>query len=175
MSHSFPQHWAHVKRLLQSFGYCGGLRFLSFRERASAIDQHRSLPASGGVCVCVGGALIKVLSAGGSALRSNPLPMKIPFLTKQVLLSWVFHIPSIDHQYMVPVSYTCCNCTVFKIWINLWRTFSRIFYSHKMHLLVLLGLFNDHTYSYTWSLEKASLDHEDKPDSPILVFLIKNP
>ena len=48
-----------------------------------------------------------------------------------------------------------------------------------MHLSALMGLLNDrnekcNTYSYTRSLEKASLDYDDKPDTPILVFLIKN-
>ena len=51
------------------------------------------LPPGGGG----GGGAHQSFIGGGSALRSNPLPMEIPFLTKQVLFSWVFHIPSIDN------------------------------------------------------------------------------
>ena len=61
------------------------------------------------------------------------------------------HIPSIDKWYPfhIPslelcISFKCCKCTVFKVWIkHKTRMFSRLFHTHKMHLLALLGLFYD--------------------------------
>ena len=39
-------------------------------------------------------------------------------------------------------NFYCCKCTVVKIWIyHKTRTFSWLFYSNKMHLLALSGLF----------------------------------
>ena len=44
--------------------------------------------------------------------------------------------------YDFPSLLNCSKGTVFKIWINHKnRTFSRLFHSHEMHLLALLGLY----------------------------------
>ena len=47
-----------------------------------------------------------------------------------------------------------------------WK-FSRLFHSHKMHMLVLLGLFSDRngisTLSYSWDLKKVPLSGEASP------------
>ena len=49
-----------------------------------------------------------------------------------------FHIPSIE----LCIPFNCCKWAVFNIWrSHKTRKFSRLFLSHKMHLLALLGLF----------------------------------
>ena len=51
-----------------------------------------------------------------------------------------FHIPCLE----LCISFNCCKCTLFKIWINhKTRIFPLLFHRHKMHLLALLGLFTD--------------------------------
>ena len=69
------------------------------------------------------------------------------------------------------ISFNCCNCIIFKIWINHnTRSFSQHFHKYKMQLFVLFGLFTDRNErflfpfihlnwwnpypSYTWSLKK---------------------
>lgn len=82
------------------------LGFNKFRKRASATDQHRSLSAflgkggGGGVCAQQG------FVGGGSALRSNPLPLKIPFLTKQLVLLSSFHGYGFFIYLLFPFPYT---------------------------------------------------------------------
>ena len=50
-----------------------------------------------GACLPPGGGSLKFYRG-----RLRPEVLKIPFLTKQVLLSWVFHIPSIDNGARFP-------------------------------------------------------------------------
>jgi len=61
-------------------------------------------------------------------------PFRIPSIAK-----WnVFHIPTFE----LCIPYNNCKYTIFKMWIiqdN--RTFSRLFHSHKMCLLNLMGVF----------------------------------
>ena len=51
-----------------------------------------------------------------------------------------FHIPCLQ----LCISFNCCKCNVFKIWINhKTRTFSRLIHNHRMHRSALLGIFTD--------------------------------
>ena len=62
-------------------------------------------------------------------LWTEKVPLCVPPIDK--CMCYLFHIPS----------YGLCRCTVFKIWINRnTRTLFRLFHSHKMHLMTLLGL-----------------------------------
>ena len=62
-------------------------------------------------------------------------PFRIPFIGKW----YPFPIPSL--RLSIPFK-LLKNGAVFKIWINHKnRTFSRLFHSHEMHLLALLGLY----------------------------------
>ena len=74
-------------------------------------------------------------------------PFCIPYIEKW----YPFHIPSLE----LCIHFNCCTCTVFKTWINHeTRTFSILFHSHIMYLLVFLGLFTnreDRFPSYTLS------------------------
>ena len=57
-------------------------------------------------------------------------PFRIPSIYKW----YPFHIPILE----LCTSFNRCKCTVFNIWLNhKTRTFSQLFNSHKMHLLVL--------------------------------------
>ena len=80
----------------------------------------------------------------GSALRSNPLPFYIPFLTKKIPFSYIFYwqmVPLSQPIVELCIFLNCCKRT-FKISINhKTRTFFRLFQNHKMHLLAPLGLF----------------------------------
>ena len=84
-----------------------------------------------------------------SALRSSSLPFYIFLLIEKVPLP--YPVPSIDKWYPFQkpnlelcVTFSCCKCTVFKLWINRkTRKLSRLFHSHKILLLALLGLFTD--------------------------------
>ena len=71
----------------------------------------------------------------------RPLTLLYNFLTEQVPLSYTFYWhPCLE----LCNPFNCWKCTVFKIWINhKTRTFSRLFLSHKRHLLALLNLFTD--------------------------------
>ena len=96
-----------------------------------------------------------------SALRSSSLPYYIFLLREKVRLP--YRVPSIDKWYpfQIPslelcITFSCCKCTVFKLWTNQkTRKLSRLFHSHKILLLALLGLFADQndtdfpTLSYT--------------------------
>ena len=73
------------------------------------------------------------------------------------------------------ITFSCCKCTIVKLWINQkTRKLSRLFHRHKILLLAPLGPFTDQndtdfptlsytstieilTHSYTWSLEKVPL------------------
>ena len=92
-----------------------------------------------------GGGGVRFLP-GGSAPRSSPLPFiyhlwqkrcsfRIPLTDKW----YPFHIPS----FFLSLSHTY-KFAVFKMWIN-HKTgkFSRLFHSHKIHLLILLSIFTD--------------------------------
>ena len=58
-------------------------------------------------------------------------PKRYPFCIPSVDKWYPFHIPGLE--LCIP---DCCKCTVFEIWIHhKTRTFSRLFYSQKMHLL----------------------------------------
>ena len=61
-------------------------------------------------------------------------PFRIPFIGKGTPFPYpVYDFPSLLN---------CSKGAVFKIWINHKnRTFSRLFHSHEMHLLALLGLY----------------------------------
>ena len=91
--------------------------------------------------------LSSLFSLDREVAHSGPSPFSIIY--QFWLKKYPFHIPSIDKWYSfhIPslehcIAFNCCKCTVFKIWINLnTTTFSRPFYSQKMHLLALLGLF----------------------------------
>ena len=90
---------------------------------------------------------------GGSALRSNPFPFYIPFLTKEVSLLYTFHWQNLSMEgiqngtpftYLLLNPFNCFKCTVFWIWINhKTRTSSLLSRSNKMHLITLFGLFTD--------------------------------
>ena len=76
----------------------------------------------------------------GEAPSRGPTPYPLyTFLTEQVPLSYNFYWhPCLE----LCNPFNCWKCTVFKIWTNhKTRTFSRLFLSHKMHLLALLNLF----------------------------------
>ena len=84
-----------------------------------------------------------------SAVRSSSLPFYIFLLREKVPLPYT--VPSIDKWYpfQIPslelcITFSCCKCTVFKLWINQkTRKLSRLFHSHKILLLALSGLFAD--------------------------------
>ena len=85
---------------------------------------------------------------GGSATKFNPIPFHVPFGRKGtpfVYLLLANGTPFTYPVYDIPSLLNCSKGTVFKIWINHKnRTFSRLFHSHEMHLLVyiaLLGLY----------------------------------
>ena len=85
-------------------------------------------------------------------------------------------IPSVDKWYPLHVPglelyipFNCYKCTIFEIWINhKARTFSGLFLSHNIHLLVLvLGLFTERndrvfTTSYNSTSEIATPSEEWK-------------
>ena len=91
----------------------------------------------------------------------NPLPFYISFLTDKLPLSHTFYWQMIPLPRRMPglelcLPLNCCKCIVFKIWINhKTRTFSRLFHTHKTHLLALLGL---------------STDRQDKFPYPFIYF-----
>ena len=77
-----------------------------------------------------------------------PLPYTVPSIDKW----YPFQIPSLE----LCITFSCCKCAVFKLWINQkTRKLCRLFRSHKILLLALLGLFTDQndtdfpTLSYT--------------------------
>ena len=79
-----------------------------------------------------------------------PLPYTVPSIDKW----YPFQIPSLDLELCITFSW--CKYTVVKLWINQkTRKLSRLFHSHKILLLPLLGLFTDQndtdfpTLSYT--------------------------
>ena len=112
---------------------------------------------------------------GGSTLKFNPLPFHIPFARKGAPFVYLLLTNGTPFPYPVynfPSLLNCSKGTVFKIWINHKnRTFSRLFHSHEMHLLALLGLYRPKwqisspfyilqqvkSLSYTWSLKKVPL------------------
>ena len=70
-----------------------------------------------------GGGTQQSFTRGGSAPRSNPLPFYIPFLIEKGLPlvyplladgTSLTYVPSLEN--CIPLN--CCNCPVFKIWIN---------------------------------------------------------
>ena len=66
---------------------------------------------------------------------------RYPFRITSIDKWYTFHVHSLELY--IPFN-TSCICTVFEIWINHETgTFYRFFYSQKMHLLALLGLFTD--------------------------------
>ena len=83
----------------------------------------------------------------GSSPSSSPLPFiyylwqkrcsfRIPFTDKW----YPFHIP----KFFFFTSFNCYKCAVFKMWINhKTKKCSRLFYSHKIQLLILLSIFTD--------------------------------
>ena len=93
--------------------------------------------------------------------EAQPLTLLYTFWTAKVPLSYTFYQQLKWYPFHIPIlelciPFNCCKYTVW-IWIN-HRTisFSRLFHSHKMHLLALLGLFTDRndrfpTLSYAWS------------------------
>ena len=69
------------------------------------------------------------------------LQKRYPFRITSIDKWYTFHIHSLE--VCIP-SNTSCICTVFEIWINHeTRTFYRLLYSQKKHLLALLSLFTD--------------------------------
>ena len=82
---------------------------------------------------------------GGSAPKFNPIPFHIPFGRKGTPFVYLLLTNGTPFTYPVydfPSLLNCSKRTVFKIWINHKnRTFSRLFHSHEMHLLALLGLY----------------------------------
>ena len=111
----------------------------------------------------------------GSALRSNPLPIYIPFLTKKIPFSYIFYwqmVPLSQPIVELCISLNCCKRT-FKISINhKTRTFFPLFQNHKMHLLPLwaflqtendrfpypfiyFNLWNFYPFICTWNLREA--------------------
>ena len=88
---------------------------------------------------------------------SNPLPFYISFLTDKLPVSHTFYWQMIPLPRRMPglelcLPLNCCKCIVFKIWINhKTRTFSRLFHTHKTHLLALLGLSTDRQDKFPYS------------------------
>ena len=87
-----------------------------------------------------------------SSLKQKTCPTPyISFIYHFWQISYPFRITSIDKwfPFRMPglelcLPLNCCKCIVFKIWINhKTRTFSRLFHTHKTHLLALLGLSTD--------------------------------
>ena len=78
-----------------------------------------------------------------SALRSSSLPFYIFLLREKIPLPYPW-VPSIDKWYpfQIPslelcITFSCCQCTVFKLWINQkTRKLSGLFHSHKILLLL---------------------------------------
>ena len=90
----------------------------------------------------------------GFPSRFNPSPFYIHFWQQRC----PFRIPSINNWNGTPftcslalcIPFNCCKCTIW-IWINHKSTsFSRLFHSHKMHLLALLGLFTDRNDRFSY-------------------------
>ena len=78
----------------------------------------------------------------------GPVPFYIFLLREKVPLP--YPVPSINKWYpfQIPSLKLCitfsCKCTVVKLWINQKTSkLSRLFHSHKILLLALLGLFTD--------------------------------
>ena len=72
----------------------------------------------------------------------NPLPFYIPFLTEKLQLSYTFFWQMVPLSHVLHPIFTAVNILSLKDVNKLQtRTFSRLFWSHKMHLLVLLRLF----------------------------------
>ena len=95
--------------------------------------------------------LSKTFTLGASATWSS--------LYSFIYHSWKkrnsFRITSTSCWQMVPLlhAFNCSECTVLKIWItHKTKTFSRLFYSHEMRLLALLGLFTDRNDRFPYSL-----------------------
>ena len=82
---------------------------------------------------------------GGSAPKFNPIPFRIPFGRKGTPFVYLLLANGTPFPYPVydfPSLLNCSKGAVFKIWINHKnRTFSRLFHSHEVHLLALLGLY----------------------------------
>ena len=82
---------------------------------------------------------------GGSAPKFSPIPFRIPFGRKGTPFVYLLLANGTPFPYPVydfPSLLNCSKGAVFKIWINHKnRTFSRLFHSHEMHLLALLGLY----------------------------------
>ena len=109
-------------------------------------------------CECLQSEIEKICAP---QLRSSSLTFYIFLLREKVPLFYT--VPSTDKWYpfQIPslelcITFSCCKCTVVKLWINQkTRKLSRLFYSHKILLLALLGLFTDRndtdfpTLSYT--------------------------
>ena len=117
-----------------------------------------------------------------SALRSSSLPFYIFLLREKIPLPYPW-VPSIDKWYpfQIPslelcITFSCCQCTVFKLWINQkTRKLSGVFTAIKSFCYsALLGAFTERnetdfstlshtstvkilTLSSTWSLEKVPL------------------
>ena len=74
----------------------------------------------------------------GSAPRSNPLPIYVPFFTEKVPLSYTFfwQMVRLTHtSFRTLYPFNCCNCKVTKLFLN--------FLKPQINLLALLGPFTD--------------------------------
>ena len=126
----------------------------------------------------------KIIGPGSGVLKKCYAGRLLPEVQPLNLLGTIFlkkwypfHIPCSEFY---PFNYR--KCTVLKVWINhKTRMFSRLFHSHKMHLLALLGLFTDQNDifpypsiyfvkslpSYTWIPKKVPLSDGAAPFGPL--------
>ena len=64
----------------------------------------------------------------------------VPYTVPSIGKWYPFQIPNLE----LYITFSCRKCTVVKLWINQKiRKMSRLFHSHKILLLALLGLFTD--------------------------------
>ena len=82
------------------------------------------------------------VGGGGGYFYMGRLRSKVQPLTLSYTIFGRKGTPFTYPVYDFPSLLNCSEGTVFKIWINHKnRTFSRLFHSHEMHLLALLGLY----------------------------------
>ena len=105
-------------------------------DKGHLLKRHRKKHVGGG-----GGGYSTKCYTGSNPYYtgSNPVPFYVLILTGNVPFSYTFYWQMVPLSHTLSTTlypFTYCKCTVFKLWIQI-TTFSRLFHSHKMHLLTL--------------------------------------
>ena len=112
----------------------------------------------------------KIIGPGSGVLKKCYAGRLLPKVQPLNLLSTIFwkkwypfHIPCLEFY---PFNYR--KCTVLKVWINhKTRMFSRLFHSHKMHMLAHLGLFTDRNDRFSYHFIYFVKDFTTLPVFPL--------